>query len=85
MLPHANLRFQEALDWRKWTMQPPSFVRAVVIELHGVKNDERCIRLPLCASVPRPAPSLRGRPMRAAAAAGSATAPRRRLYSLGLR
>ena len=37
-LPDANLRYQEALYWRRWTnferrMQLPSFVRAVLIVL----------------------------------------------------
>ena len=35
-LPHANLRYQEALDWCKWTKERCSFlftVRSVLVEL----------------------------------------------------
>ena len=41
MLPDANLRYQEALDWRKRRMQLPSFVRAVLIELSLVRSATR--------------------------------------------
>ena len=48
-LPDANFRYQEALDWRKWTKgecsSVPSFVRAVLVELSwqlsGTSYDSR--------------------------------------------